>query len=101
MSYADLELKVIRWGEERGIVQNSTPAAQAIKTQEELDELIDAIQKNDRDAIIDSYGDILVTLIIGSACADLDLTTCLEAAYDQIKFRRGHMNSQGLFVKES
>jgi hypothetical protein len=44
MSYADIEMKVVQWGEARGIVQNSTPAAQAIKTQEELDELLDAIR---------------------------------------------------------
>ena len=59
MSYADIEMKVIQWGEARGIVQNSTPAAQAVKTQEELDELIDAIRNGDREAMKDAYGDIL------------------------------------------
>ena len=45
MSYAEFEMKVIQWGEKRGIVQNSTPLAQAIKTQEELDEFVKEIQK--------------------------------------------------------
>ena len=101
MSYAAFEMKVIQWGEARGIVQNSTPAAQAIKTQEELDELIDAIRSDDKAAMIDAYGDILVTLIMGCACADLDLVTCLEAAFSEIKDRKGFLNKDGIFVKQS
>lgn len=100
MSYSDLEMKTIQWGEARGIVQNSTPAAQAIKTQEELDELIDAIRNNDKVAMSDAYGDILVTLIMGCACADLNLVSCLEGAYNEIKDRKGYLNADGIFVKE-
>lgn len=100
MSYAAFEMKVIQWGEARGIVQNSTPAAQAIKTQEELDELIDAIRSNDKTAMIDAYGDILVTLIMGCACADLNLVTCLEKAYNEIKHRKGHLGADGIWIKE-
>lgn len=100
MSYSDLEMKVIQWGEARGIVQNSTAAAQAIKTQEELDELIDAIRNDDKVAIADAYGDILVTLIMGCACADLNLVSCLEGAYNEIKDRKGYLNADGIFVKE-
>jgi len=100
MSYAEYEMKVVQWGEKRGIVQNSTPAAQAIKTQEELDELIDAIRNNDRAAMSDAYGDLLVTLIMGCACADLNLVSCLEIAFNEIKDRRGFLNKEGLFIKE-
>jgi len=101
MSFADLEMKVIQWGEARGIVQNSTAAAQAIKTQEELDELVDALRNNDRAAIADAYGDILVTLIMGCAIADLDLVSCLDGAYNEIKDRKGYLNKDGLFIKET
>jgi phosphoribosyl-ATP pyrophosphohydrolase len=101
MSYADLELKVIRWGEDRGIVQNSTPAAQAKKTLEELDELYTAIRNNDKEEMIDAYGDILVTLIMGCACADLDLVDCLDHAYQQIKDRKGYLGADGIFVKSA
>ena len=100
MSYANFEIKVIQWGEARGIVQNSTAFAQALKTKEELDELFDAIAKNDKAAIKDAYGDILVTLIMGCACADLDLVTCLEGAYNEIKDRKGFLNKDGIFVKQ-
>ena len=81
-------------------MQHSTPAAQAIKTQEELDELIDAIRNNDREAMADSYGDIMVTLVMGAAIADLDLQTCFELAYQEIKDRKGSLNADGLWVKE-
>lgn len=100
MSYANVEMKVIQWGEARGIVQNSTAYAQAIKTQEELNELFEAISKQDVAAMKDAYGDILVTLIMGCACADLDLVECLNGAYDEIKNRKGYLNKEGIFVKE-
>jgi hypothetical protein len=100
MSFAEIEIKVIQWGEARGIVQNSNPFAQAMKTQEELNELVDAIQQGDRAAMADAYGDLLVTLVMGCACADLDLVSCFELAYQEIKDRKGFLNKDGIFVKE-
>ena len=101
MSYAEVEMKVIQWGEARGIVQNSNPLAQAGKTQEELNELVEAINKGDRDEMKDAYADILVTLIIGAATTDIDMMECLELAYNQIKNRKGYLNADGIFVKET
>jgi NTP pyrophosphatase (non-canonical NTP hydrolase) len=100
MSYADYEMKIIQWGEKRQIVQNSTPEAQATKTQEELNELIEAIKSGDRAAMADAYGDILVTLVMGCACADLDLVECFKGAYEEIKDRKGYLGADGIFVKE-
>jgi NTP pyrophosphatase (non-canonical NTP hydrolase) len=100
MSYADAEMKVIQWGEARGIVQNSTAYAQAVKTREELQELFTAIAKGDRAEMADAYGDILVTLVMGCACADLDLVECFKGAYNEIKDRKGYLNKEGIFVKE-
>lgn len=99
MSYADIEMKIVQWGENRGIVQNSTPLAQWDKTMEELIELRDALILEDKDAMIDAYGDILVTLIMGCACADIDLVSCLKTAYNQIKDRKGYLTPEGIFVK--
>jgi len=101
MSYSMIEMDVIRWGEDRKIVQHSTPYAQAQKTQEELNELFDAIVAKDREAMIDAYGDILVTLVMGCACADLDLVKCFAHAYQQIKDRKGYLSPEGIFIKES
>jgi NTP pyrophosphatase (non-canonical NTP hydrolase) len=100
-SYKELELQVIRWAEHRHIIPNSTPLAQAIKTTEEVAELLKALSRGDMDEAKDAYGDILVTLIIGAALADVDLTHCLGLAFDQIKDRRGHLSKDGIFVKDA
>jgi NTP pyrophosphatase (non-canonical NTP hydrolase) len=100
MSYSSTEMKVIQWGEARGIIQNSTSLAQANKTQEEVNELFQAIHSKDKAAMADAYGDILVTLVMGAAIADLDLQTCFELAYQEIKDRTGSLNSDGLWVKD-
>ena len=100
MSYADVQMKVIQWGEARQIVQNSTPFAQATKTQEELNELFEAFESGDREAMADAYGDILVTLVMGCACADLDLVECFKGAYNEIKDRKGYLSKEGLFIKQ-
>jgi len=100
MSYAAVEMKTIQWGEARGIVQNSTEYAQAVKTREELQELFTAIAKGDRAEMADAYGDILVTLVMGCACADLDLVECFKGAYEEIKDRKGFLNKEGIFEKD-
>jgi len=100
MSYAKTEMLVLQWGTARGIVQNSTPYAQAVKTREELQELFTAIAKGDRAEMADAYGDLLVTMVMGCACADLDLVECFKGAYSEIKDRRGYLNEQGIFVKQ-
>ena len=100
MSYQELELKVIQWGEARGIVQNAKPMGQAIKTLEEVTELIDAINRGHHADTVDAIGDVAVTLIMVCATLDLDLTQCLSAAYDQIKNRKGYLTPEGIFVKE-
>ena len=100
MSYNILELDVIRWAEARRIIPNSTPLAQAIKTTEEVAELLKALSRGDMAEAKDAYGDVLVTLIIGAALADVDLMDCLEQAYETIKHRKGYLTKDGIFVKE-
>ena len=100
MSFSNLEMKVIRWAEDRGIIKYSTSLAQTHKTQEELDELVGALTSGDEAATKDAYGDILVTLIVGCACANYRLVDCLELAQNQIKDREGRLLSNGIFVKE-
>ena len=101
MSYAEVELDVIRWSEARKIIPNSTPFAQAMKAVEEINELVDALREDKREDAIDAVGDTVVCLINVCALMDVNLVDCLEAAYQQIKDRRGYMNEQGIFVKES
>jgi NTP pyrophosphatase (non-canonical NTP hydrolase) len=100
MSWAFTELEVIRWSEARGIIPNSTSLAQLSKAYEEMEELENALNLRDKPGIIDGLGDVLVCLINVAALEDLDLTRCLEAAYNEIKERKGHMNKEGIFVKD-
>lgn len=96
-----VEMDVLRWSEARGIIPNSTSLAQYKKAQEEMLELQTAIVDRDRAGIIDGLGDVLVCLINVAALEDLDLTRCLESAYNEIKDRKGYMNKEGIFVKDA
>ena len=100
-SYAEVEMKIVQWGEARGIVQNATAMSQAIKTLEETTELFDALNKKDLVAAKDAIGDIVVTLIMVCAVLDVDLVSCLYGAYDEIKDRKGYLTKEGIFVKET
>jgi uncharacterized protein YabN with tetrapyrrole methylase and pyrophosphatase domain len=75
--------------------------AQATKAVEEINELMDALLIGHREDAIDAVGDTVVCLINVCALLDVNLTDCLAAAYEQIKDRRGYMNEQGIFVKQS
>lgn len=97
--YRTLETNVEEWAEDKGILSKGTPTTQALKTLEECDELIDAIDKENREEIIDAIGDILVTLIIQAKMQKLDLLDCLQSAYEVISKRSGVMKN-GMFIKD-
>jgi NTP pyrophosphatase (non-canonical NTP hydrolase) len=97
--YGELEALVIAWAAQKGILENGTPIAQAGKTIEEVNELVEAIIKDDRAEIVDALGDILVTIIIQAEMQGLRLTDCLESAYNVISKRTGKM-VDGQFVKD-
>jgi len=100
MDYNQLEALVIEWAENKGILEKATTAAQANKTMEECQELIDAIQDDNRDEISDALGDILVTIIIQAKMQNMSLVECLEGAYNVIAKRTGKMVN-GQFVKDA
>lgn len=98
-SYNELEALVITWAHQKGILDNGTPRAQAGKTVEEVQELIAAIDVNNKAEIEDALGDILVTIIIQAEMQGLELVKCLESAYNVISKRTGKM-VDGQFVKD-
>ena len=100
-SFNELELKVLRWAEARKIIPNSSSHVQALKLVSEVGELCDALIKKDRDGVIDGIGDALVVLIILADMERLDLLSCLKSAYDEIKDRRGTLQANGVFIKET
>lgn len=100
MSWGYWENEVINWGHKRGILQNGKPMGQAIKTLEETAELLDALNKQDPEAIKDAIGDILVTLIMQCWIQKITMSQALEAAFNQIKDRKGYLTPEGIFVKQ-
>lgn len=123
MKYTELEQKVIEWGAEKGILDNSTPLRQLSKTQEELNETREALEKlaqidnaiQDNQFLFpieekeyrekvyqevkDGIGDMLVTIILLAKLCDTDTNETLQMAYDIISKRTGKMVN-GLFVKD-
>ena len=96
--YFELECAIESWAEEKGIFEKGTPMSQALKIQEELTELLVAINNNDKDAIADALGDIMVTLLIQAKMQNMELEACTNLAYDIISKRTGKM-VDGQFVK--
>jgi NTP pyrophosphatase (non-canonical NTP hydrolase) len=115
MDYKELEPLVIQWAQEKGILEKATPLAQANKTFEEVQELLEAIdaQENDyyrftnskgkivntEEEVKDALGDILVTIIIQAEMQGLKLEDCLKSAYNVISKRTGKMVG-GQFLKD-
>ena len=116
MNYQELEKLVLKWANDKGILEKATPMAQANKTLEEVNELLFAITMRDKlninlitnesgvvfnsnEEIKDALGDILVTIIIGAELQGLQLEDCLESAYNVIKNRNGKM-VDGQFIKD-
>lgn len=60
----DLIENVIKWADEKGILENATAQTQLLKSYQELGELAEAFMDVDKDGLIDAIGDIMVTQII-------------------------------------
>jgi NTP pyrophosphatase (non-canonical NTP hydrolase) len=74
--------------------------SQAIKTLEELTELFDALNKNDKHEVMDAIGDIYVTLRGVCLTYGVEMDDCINQAYNEIKDRKGYLTSVGTFIKE-
>lgn len=100
-SFGMTEFQVMQWAQARGIYENGTALGQASKTVEEACELLVAIAKNDKAEIADAIGDVMVTLVNVGVLTDLDVRQCFYNAYKVIEHRKGYLNKDGVFVKES
>jgi NTP pyrophosphatase (non-canonical NTP hydrolase) len=100
-SFGMTEFQVMQWAKDRGIYENGTALGQARKTVEEANELLAAVAVNDRAEIADAIGDVMVTLVNVGVLCDMDVRQCFYNAYKVIEHRKGYMNKDGQFVKES
>ena len=93
------EDRVTQWAIDRNIIGGTTPSNQFDKLEEEVYELFDAIYSDNMPEIVDAIGDCCVVLAIIAAQYGLTLEQCQEAAWEEIKDRKGRIVN-GVFVKE-
>lgn len=94
----DITELIKKWAVDRNVVSGDTKS-QMVKLLEEAGELAEGINKNKKDLIVDSIGDVYVVLVILCMQLGLDINDCIKVAYDEIKDRKGKLVN-GLFVKE-
>lgn len=102
-TFSDLITKINHWADERNLKQ-ADPKIQWMRITEEVGEIRDVLLKptkftDPQIALKDAIGDTLVTIIVLAHQLDLDVTECLNIAYEEIKNRKGKMIN-GTFVKE-
>lgn len=100
MKFEELNELIVNWAKARQIIPNAKPYSQLLKAVAEMGELADGENKGDMPAIIDGVGDVMVCLINYCALQNINIVSCLEAAYDEIKDRKGTLMPNGVFVKE-
>jgi len=99
MNLNELTNKIRIWATERGL-DEAQPEKQMLKLVEEIGELAEGLAKGNLDEVIDSIGGSYVVLTILAMQMDLNIEDCIDAAYDEIKDRKGAMKN-GVFVKEA
>lgn len=102
MSQFATEDKVVQWGLTRGIVGpygKGTIQGQMEKLEEEVLELLDALESGDLEEVADALGDIQVVCTLLGYMMGLRLSKCFDDAYEVISKRTGTM-VDGIFVKD-
>ena len=94
-----MDVKILQWAKERGILIPDNATKQMLKLTEEVGELAGAIAKNNKEEQIDAIGDIQVVLIILSEQLGINYKEALESAYNVIKNRTGK-TINGIFIKD-
>jgi len=97
MSQFDL---IREWALERGLYDKGDVKTQALKLVEEVGETCRAILKENANEMIDGIGDCVVVLTNLAELIGTPIEECIEAAYDEIKNRKGKM-SNGTYVKDA
>lgn len=91
--------RVEQWASDRNLLKGSNAKCQLKKLLEEAGELATAVAIDDHASAIDGIGDACVVLAIMAKQLGTGLDACQEAAWNEIKDRRGRM-VDGVFVKE-
>lgn len=87
------------WAEERGLYAKGDVKTQYVKLGEEFGELGKSIIQDNSGELVDAIGDMVVVLTNLAHLAGFKIEDCIDAAYDEIKDRKGKMVG-GSFVKQ-
>ena len=98
-NFDELITNVIGWADDKGILVKDNAPKQMLKVLEEVGETAGALLKDNKEEIVDGIGDSFVTLIILSMQLGLHPSECLEAAWNEIKNRKGRTEN-GVFIKQ-
>lgn len=98
-NFDELITNVIGWADDKNILKSENAPKQMLKVMEEVGETAGALAKNNKDELVDGIGDSFVTLIILSMQLGVHPSECLEAAWNEIKDRKGETKN-GVFIKE-
>jgi len=97
--FDELILQVGNWAFDKGLVKRENASKQMIKVMEEVGETAGALLKGNETELKDGIGDSFVTLIILAEQLGYTPQECLEAAWEEIKNRKGE-TKDGVFVKD-
>ena len=112
LNFEEFTKKVIDWADDKHLLiernadtgefakqANIKRSRQLLKFHEECGELTEDYLKGNDEHIVDSFGDVLVTLVIFAEQMDIPLSKCWNKAWSHIKNRKGK-TVNGTFVKE-
>lgn len=94
----DLTVRIGNWFTDKGLTD---PVMQFAKLNEEVGEMAHELTRGhvDSDEMKDAIGDTFVTLVGMAHHLGLDLSECINMAYQEIRDRKGEVVN-GSFVKE-
>lgn len=98
-SLDNLKPLIEKWATDRNL-HTADSSKQALKLGEEYGELCEGLSKGKPELIKDALGDMFVVMVILAMQEGLDLTECVETAYNEIKDRKGKM-IDGIYIKEA
>jgi len=97
MLYADL---IRQWAKDRNLIEGSDIKSQFVKLIEEAGELANSIAKRNDIEFADAIGDMVVVLTIMAAQNGMMIEDCIDAAWQQIRDRKGKM-VDGIWIKST
>lgn len=110
--FKEFENSIIDWATQRGLLNKNgqavedelIPTKQVVKIIEELGELSEdfnkrSVSEEHKRHLVDSIGDVLVTLTVFTHQIGLDMSTCYNKAWSHIANRTGSMEN-GTYIAD-